>query len=515
MKNMNRFQPINLTGIGLGNNYLRLENISNGKDWHSKECREIPNPLNGRKILTVPDTKLKEMSPFLKGLKDTPSYGLHNPFHNVERYTMLAKVCGKASDELSKPEVAEYFAKLIQLCVAKADDQCMGEVVVVRNWLENFRGDRVRFLASCHGSPGDHFGQQPIEYRFPFGPVIIIAPFNFPLEIPALQTLSSLFMGNRPLVKVDSKVSVVMAEFLRLLHTCGLPLTDVDLLHCRGEEMGKFVAMASGIAKLVQFTGSSEVARKLRGIIPTKKEDSGFDWKILGPDYRQEWMEPVCLQCQKDAYGFSGQKCSAQSMLFIHKNWRKQRVAEKLESLASKCSLENKTIGPLLSVTTEKFLNHTKALSEIPGAYVMFGGKELKNHTIPKCYGAVEPTAVFVPFDRILENHKLVFTEIFGPLQVVTMYGDPQVPKLLEILEKIPNRLTAGIVSNDMPFIHNILGHTTNGTIYAGMNARTTGALQNQFFGPCGSPEDAGIHTDRAIVDLWSGPRCINFDHGS
>ena len=50
-----------------------------------------------------------------------------------------------------------------------------------------------------------------------------------------------------------------------------------------------------------------------------------------------------------------------------------------------------------------------------------FGGKELADHTIPKVYGAIEPTAVFVPLKEMLsseENFKTVTTEVFGPLQV-------------------------------------------------------------------------------------------------
>lgn len=60
------------------------------------------------------------------------------------------------------------------------------------------------------------------------------------------------------------------------------------------------------------------------------------------------------------------------------------------------------------------------------GARVAFGGKELKDHTIPKVYGAIEPTAVFVPLKEILsseENFKTVTTEVFGPLQVVRVQG--------------------------------------------------------------------------------------------
>lgn len=36
--------------------------------------------------------------------------------------------------------------------------------------------------------------------------VAIITPFNFPLEIPVLQMMGALYMGNKPIVKVDSKV---------------------------------------------------------------------------------------------------------------------------------------------------------------------------------------------------------------------------------------------------------------------------------------------------------------------
>lgn len=46
---------------------------------------------------------------------------------------------------------------------------------------------QVRFLARGFSVPGDHPGQASHGYRWPYGPVAIITPFNFPLEIPALQ----------------------------------------------------------------------------------------------------------------------------------------------------------------------------------------------------------------------------------------------------------------------------------------------------------------------------------------
>lgn len=64
---------------------------------------------------------------------------------------------------------------------------------------------QVRFHARSFGVSGDHPGQQSNGYRWPYGPVGLITPFNFPLEIPALQVMGALFMGNKPLAHVDHR----------------------------------------------------------------------------------------------------------------------------------------------------------------------------------------------------------------------------------------------------------------------------------------------------------------------
>jgi len=80
---------------------------------------------------------------------------------------------------------------------------------------------QVRYLARSFAIPGDHAGQSSTGVRMPFGGVGVITPFNFPLEIPALQTCSALFMGNQPLAKVDWKVAIVMEQVVnaRFFHT--------------------------------------------------------------------------------------------------------------------------------------------------------------------------------------------------------------------------------------------------------------------------------------------------------
>ena len=56
------------------------------------------------------------------------------------------------------------------------------------------------------------------------------------------------------------------------------------------------------------------------------------------------------------------------------------------------------------------------------GAKLLWGGAPLEGHSIPDCYGAIQPTAVFVPLlaMRDPDVFKLVTTEVFGPFQVIS-----------------------------------------------------------------------------------------------
>ncbi|RHY50408.1 hypothetical protein DYB38_010956 [Aphanomyces astaci] len=198
--------------------------------WVStKKTEGIKDPLTGEVFLQVPLTQKDELKPFIDNLRSTPKHGLHNPFKNVERYLLYGDISHKAAAMLREPHIEHYFIRLIQRVAPKSYIQAKNEVVVTRKFLENFSGDQVRFLARSFGVPGDHLGQMSTGHRWPYGPVALITPFNFPFEIPILQLLGALYMGNRVTLKLDSKVAVVMYEALRMFHACGMPLTDIFL----------------------------------------------------------------------------------------------------------------------------------------------------------------------------------------------------------------------------------------------------------------------------------------------
>lgn len=151
--------------------------------------------------------------------------------------------------------------------------------------------------------------------RWPYGPVAVISPFNFPLKIPVLQFAAAAMVGNVPVVKPESKTALPLEQFLRLMQFCGYPNNVINLILCRGDVMSNL--LASTPFRMTQFTGSSAVAQKLIQVTngQIKIEDSGFNWKVLGPietkgkspDKKiKHLIDNVAYQSDLDAYALSG-----------------------------------------------------------------------------------------------------------------------------------------------------------------------------------------------------------------
>jgi len=322
-------------------------------------------------------------------------------------------------------------------------------------------------------------------------------------------------MGNRVVVKVDSKVSVCFQEFVNLLLKCGMPKNDLALIHCNGSNMEHL--LTNSRLRMTQFTGSSHVADKLSVLLKgrIKVEDAGFDWKITGPDVLD--IDHVASICDQDCFALSGQKCSAQSLLFLHENWSKLDFLEKFKNITTKRSVKEGSISPVLSWSNQRLREQIDKILKVPGAKLIFGGKQVQGHESAKQYGLYEPTLISIPLSSYFNNEKdfhLITTEIFGPVSIVTEYKNSELDQVLTILERLENHLTAGVVSNDPRFKNAVLSHTVNGVTYSGIKARTTGAPQNHWFGPCGDPRGAGIGTIESIKYVWSSHREIINDIG-
>ncbi|CAN0052022.1 unnamed protein product, partial [Phaeothamnion confervicola] len=219
------------SGLSAANPYT-VNNRVGGKWTETAEYVELPDPLNGDIFLKArANADWHEMESGLRmdHLATCGKSGLHNPLKEPERYLLYGAISAKAAEAMRAPEGADFFARLIQRVAPKSYAQALGEVTVTRRFLENFSGDQVqppacwqetglaagwrplqfdyrglyceilfticirraasvstvgfqvRFLARSFAVPGDHTGQVTNGYRWPYGPVAIVSPFNFPL----------------------------------------------------------------------------------------------------------------------------------------------------------------------------------------------------------------------------------------------------------------------------------------------------------------------------------------------
>lgn len=83
---------------------------------------------------------------------------MHNPFKKPERYRKWGETMTRVVECLHQPAIHEHFLSLIQTVLPKSRAQIEGELVVTRNFLENFTGDNPRFGARGFTIAGDHEG---------------------------------------------------------------------------------------------------------------------------------------------------------------------------------------------------------------------------------------------------------------------------------------------------------------------------------------------------------------------
>lgn len=158
-----------------------VNNILDGKMVSYAKTIPVVDPINGENFIHVSTPEGKELDAFVESQRKVPSYGLHNPIRNVHRYNMYGDIFFRIAAEMRKPEIQDYFAKLTQRVMPKSFPQVTAEVVVTRKFFENFAGDNPRFIHSSFNIAGDYNGQTSTGYRWPYGNVCCITPFNFPI----------------------------------------------------------------------------------------------------------------------------------------------------------------------------------------------------------------------------------------------------------------------------------------------------------------------------------------------
>ena len=87
--------------------------------------------------------------------------------------------------------------------------------------------------------PSELRAKWAMSWRRPIGVVGLITPFNFPMAIPTWKMFPALLCGNSVIIKPSEDVPHTVHLLVEILLEAGLPPEVVQLVHGRGETVGK------------------------------------------------------------------------------------------------------------------------------------------------------------------------------------------------------------------------------------------------------------------------------------
>src|SRR5690242_17358975 len=193
------------------------------------------------------------------------------------------------------------------------------EIMVVLDGAEYLLNNAVEFLrpeAVPHANPVMKLKRGRL-LREPYGVVGIISPWNYPLSLPSVQTLTALAMGNAVVLKPSEFTPYSSLELQRLLRQAGL---DPDLMQVvTGEGAAGGALVQADIDKMV-FTGSVATGKRVAQaaaarLLPVVLELGGKDPMLVLEDADIDVASSAAVW---GAFMNSGQTCLSVERCYVH-----------------------------------------------------------------------------------------------------------------------------------------------------------------------------------------------------
>ncbi len=376
------------------------------------------------------------------------------------------------------------YAALMSFEVGKNRLEALGDVEETADLLRYYSDEMERNNGFVRPMGSLSEAEHTRSVLKPHGVWAVISPFNFPMALAGGPSAGALIAGNTVVLKPSSDAPLMGWKFGEALRDAGLPDGVFNLVTGPGETVGAELEENPGIGGMV-FTGSFEVGMKLyTGFTrdyprPIIAEMGGKNPAIVTANAD---LELAAEGVMRSAFGFDGQKCSANSRVYVDRAVSGEFV-EKLVEATRAIAVGDPTkrqnwMGPVINArAVEKF---RAAVDEArrAGGTVAIGGEVLNDEETSRGHFPAPTVITGLP-----TGHHLFQDELFVPLLVVGEVGS--LDEALELSNATDYGLTAGIFSRDEAEIKRFLDTIQAGTVYVNRRAgATTGAWPGiQSFG--------------------------------
>jgi len=427
---------------------------------------EKRSPIDGSVMGTFAKGTRQDVRDAIAAAREAfPAWG-HRPWQ--ERVAILRRV----ADVISQRQME--FSALLAMEVGKNRLEALGDVEETAD-LIRWSCDMIE-RNDGFDHPMGNLGDETVHTRSvlkPYGVWAVISPFNFPMALAAGPAGGALVAGNTVVLKPSPQGSFTGYKLYECLRDAGLPAGVFHFLP-GGDEVGQLVVDHKGVDGIT-FTGSYAVGMKIykefsKGVPrPAVCEMGGKNPAIVSAKADLDLAAEGVL---RSAFGFSGQKCSACSRVYVERavaNEFTGKLADRAARLRVGDPLDRDVyMGPVIDdEAVERFKEAVKEARK--EGRVLAGGEVLSDEEPRGNY--VAPTVVA----ELPPDHRLFRDELFVPF--VTVAPVDSLDEALKLANDTEYGLTAGFYSEDPAEVDQFLGRIEAGVVYVNRKAgATTGA---------------------------------------
>ncbi|MCQ1537132.1 aldehyde dehydrogenase family protein [Methanosarcina sp. KYL-1] len=411
---------------------------------------------------------------------------------DVDRAVEAAKKGFKTWSETPAPKRAEVLFRAARILQERKEDLAVLMTQEMGKVLAETRGDVQEAIDITYYAAGEGrrmFGEtttSELKDKFcmtvlrPLGVVGLIAPWNFPIAIPAWKIMPALAAGNAIIFKPASDTPVLSIKLVEILAEAGLPPGVINLVTGSGGTVGKAIVQHPDI-RGISFTGSLETGKWIMGECSKAMKRVSLE---LGGKNPVIVMDDADLDLALEgvlwgAFGTTGQRCTATSRVILHEKIRDEftaRLLAKTKILRVGDGLLPETdVGPVINkAQLEKIQRYVK-IGEEEGATLLIGGKTID----PELSGL--PGYFFEPtvFTDVKPDMRIAQEEIFGPvLSIITVSSFEEA---IEVANNTQYGLSSAIYTENMVNAFKAIEKIEAGITY--VNAPTIGAEVHLPFG--------------------------------
>src|SRR6187200_106056 len=173
----------------------------------------------------------------------------------------------------------------------------------------------------------------------PYGVWGVIAPFNFPAAILVGMSIGAIITGNTIVIKPASNSPIIGYKFAEIMKEAGLPDGVLNFVTGSGNKIGRTIVNSEDVAGIV-FTGSRKIGygiAKEFSKVKSRQVIAEMGGKNPAIVTESADINKAVEGILKAAFGYSGQKCSACSRVYIQKSIKNkfvERLVERTKNLS-------------------------------------------------------------------------------------------------------------------------------------------------------------------------------------